>query len=423
MKPTFFQFGSKMLKLVSILSLGMSMIASAQPMSGFCEKKFTVPKIDIKQKKAPAFFKIKTGTFCTTPVTSSNGNLITGCDDSLIRIISNTGVLLKSLKIEHNPDAGIASNPEIVAIPNTIPEQYVATSMVDRILIRFDSTGKVLAKIKYEADLGKPIIVNDSSYFVADGDGVGHLFVNNQEAVLYETKSNYLNDPVVRTTLQGETQIVISDTMGSLFVLNPNGEVKTIKLTKEMLLNATVSPDGKIWVSDYNGIMYVVDLDTKEVKTIKTVAQVGFANPVFLKNGKVAFGSGDYVYIFNQDRLDQPAAIFDTTFNNKDFLNDKVNFMLGSLIKNSDFTTVTVDGSEYIWIPTYGGYHLINDSGVLVGYFSYGAGNGDAETYSAPVQLKDGSFAIGMYYGIDRVSIRKNSSGAQLTSKAWAVCE
>jgi len=142
-----------------------------------------------------------------------------------------------------------------------------------------------------------------------------------------------------------------------------------------------------------------------------------------LKNGKIAFGSGDYVYIFNQDQLDQPVAIFDTSFNRKDFHDDKVNFMLGSVIKNSDFTTVTVDGNEYIWIPTYGGYHLINDSGAVVGYFSYGAGNGDAETYSAPVQLKDGSYVIGTYYGIDRVSIRKNASGATMTSKAWALSE
>ncbi len=92
------------------------------------------------------------------------------------------------------------------------------------------------------------------------------------------------------------------------------------------------------------------------------------------------------------------------------------------MIKVADLAVMELeDKKEYIWVPTYGGYHIIDDQAAVVGVFEYTKGNGDAETYFSPLKLNDGSFTLGMYYGIDRVTIKK--SATPIASGAWIACE
>jgi len=408
--------------VINGIVLAMSLYSSpvfAQPTPGYTLKKITQTKLDVKQKKSPALFKIKTGVFCTTPIESSNGTLVTGCDDATIRFVSNAGVLLKTIKVEHDPNTGMSANPELIALKSK-SEQYIVTSYGDHLIMKFDSSGKVISKTKLEASVSKPYGFDNGDYFFLDSDGVGHFIFDDKPALTVPISASDLNTPSARVNSKGEEEVVVSDGHGTLFVVHSSGEKKMIQVSQRGLSDVKFAPDGKVWLSDQSGMMYIVDLETADVKSFKVPLAKLFNRPVFLKNGKVAFGAGETIFIYSLQNLERPEAVYDTKIHQTEFENGELSTYLGSPMAGVDLSVVELaDGSEYIWVPTHGGYHFIDDRGAIAGYLSFGANLGDAESFSPPSRLKDGSFAIGMYCGIDRITISKNASGQQITSGAW----
>lgn len=408
----------------AVLTSFVSVSCFAQTFSGYCEKKSTQPRLEIKQKKAPVFFKTKVGTFCTTPLSTSNGSFITGCDDGLVRIISNAGVLLKTISVDHDKELGVAPNPEVIALPNTNPEQFVVTSMVDRVMIRFDSSGKIISKVNTDSDAGVPVLLSGNDYFMIDWDGVAHFYSDNKETINVDTKSSYPNDPSVRVNGLGENEVIFSDYRGKVYILKNTGAMRVVNVSSSGLSNTKVAPDGKVWVSDSAGVMYVLDVDAKEVKFIKVGGTAKLTRPVFLKNGKVAFGGGDYIYIYDLKNFSKPEVIIDSRMNQKAYALHTVTDYLGTLMEDSDLGVIELeDGSENLWIPTHGGYYFADSQGAVTGVYSYGIAVADAETYSAPRKLKDGTFIIGLFNGVDRMSFRKSSATTPISSSVWIPCD
>jgi len=396
-----------------------SSTAFAQPIPGYSLKKITQTRLDVKQKKAPALFKIKTGVFCTTPIESNNGTLISGCDDATIRFVSNAGTLLKTVKLDHDANSGMSANPELIAL-NTKTEQFIVTSSGDHLIMKFDLNGKIISKTTLEVSVSKPYGFDNGDYFFLDSDGVGHFILDSKEPVLVPISSSDLNTPSTRINRNGEEEVVVSDDQGHLFVVTAAGEKKVIQLGSQSLSDVRIAPDGKIWLSDKTGKMFIVDTETSEVKSFTAPVAKMFNRPVFLKNGKIAFGTGSLIFIYDLSNLEKPSAIYDSAIHQQEFEDKEIATYLGSPMENVDLSVVTLaDGSEYIWVPTHGGYHFIDDRGAVAGFLSFGTGLGDAESFSPPRRLKDGSFALGLYCGIDRISINKSATGQQMTSGSW----
>jgi len=412
----------RILPVINGIVLALSLYSSAafaQPTPGYSLQKITQTQLDIKQKKAPGLFRIKTGVFCTSPIESANGTLVTGCDDASIRFISSAGNLLKTVKVDHDANSGMSANPELIVL-HTKTEQFIVTSYGDQLIMKIDSSGKVMTKTKLDVTVSKPYGFNNGDYFFLGADGVGHFVLENNSPVNIDISSADLNTPSSHVNAKGEDEVVVSDNHGSLYVVQASGTKKEIKISNQQLSDVRFAPDGKVWVSDATGIMYIVNLETNDVKSFQVPLAKNFNRPVFLKNGKVVFGAGDSIFIYGAQNYEKPEAIYNSSIRQQEFESGATSNYIGSPMPGVDFSVVEIaDGSEYIWVPTHGGYHFIDDRGAVAGYFSYGANLGDAETFSAPVRLKDGSFALGMFYGIDRVSINKNASGKQITSGTW----
>jgi len=397
------------------------LLTHAQSMPGYCEKKYSEPTVEIKQKKTPYFFKVKSGVFCSTPVVSKNGSFVTGCDNANVYILSNTGAVLKTIPVDHDGDYYISSNPEISALPNTKPEQFVVTSYGDKIIIKFDITGKIISKVKLDSFVTKPIAISSTEYFVGESEGKVHFYIDDKSSVTIDLKTTSLNTPTTRNNSLGSKEVVISDRNGNLFVLNDSGLLKTMKLSNVGLSNALVAPDGLVWVSDETGIMNIVNVENQEIKTIKPGDAVKFSLPVFTKNGKIAFAGNEYIYIYDSKKLDQPESIFDFKFHERDYQSGAMNTYHGPLISGSILDIVEFDdGKEAIYVSTYGGFELINTDGAIIGIYSFTAG--DAENYSLLNKLSDGSFIYGTYYGVDRISLHQNPSVSPIVSSAWGAC-
>ena len=412
----------KILPVINGIVLAVSLYSSsafAQPTPGYSLKKITQTRLDVKQKKSPALFKIKTGVFCTTPIESANGSLITGCDDATIRFVSNTGTLLKTIKVDHDSNSGMSANPELISL-KTKSEQFIVTSYGDHLIMKFDSTGKIITKIKLDLNVSKPYGFDNSDYFFLDSDGVGHFIFDDKDPVVIPISSTDLNTPAARVNHKGEEEVIVSDDHGSLFVVHASGDKKIIQVSNQRMSDVRFAPDGKVWLSDQTGMMYIVDIDTSEVKNFKVPLAKTFNRPVFMKNGKVAFGAGDTIFIYNLQNLERPEAIYNSKIRQAEFESGEMSTYIGSPMDGVDLSVVEIaDGTEYIWVPTHGGYHFIDDRGAVAGYLSFGANLGDAESFSPPRRLKDGSFALGMYCGIDRITINKSASGQQITSGTW----
>jgi len=313
----------------------------------------------------------------------------------------------------------MSANPELIAL-NTKTEQFIVTSSGDHLIMKFDLNGKIISKTTLEVSVSKPYGFDNGDYFFLDSDGVGHFILDSKEPVLVPISSSDLNTPSTRINRNGEEEVVVSDDQGHLFVVTAAGEKKVIQLGSQSLSDVRIAPDGKIWLSDKTGKMFIVDTETSEVKSFTAPVAKMFNRPVFLKNGKIAFGTGSLIFIYDLSNLEKPSAIYDSAIHQQEFEDKEIATYLGSPMENVDLSVVTLaDGSEYIWVPTHGGYHFIDDRGAVAGFLSFGTGLGDAESFSPPRRLKDGSFALGLYCGIDRISINKSATGQQMTSGSW----
>lgn len=389
-----------------------------------CEQKFAEARVKIAQTNPTGFFRKKIGYFCTTPIVRGS-TLVTSCNDGTVKFLNLSGQPVKSLTLATNPDNGLSGDSEIVALAGTKPAKFLATILGWNQAVLFDETGKILKKFPHEGSLSKPTALASGQAFYLEGS-TGYFIAPDGTAKSVKLPDASYNDPSAFASTSGKNTLAVTTDAGKLLLVQPDGEPKTIELSKSDLSVPAMGPDGKLWISDATGAWYVVDPATGAKETFKvSIPNAGkmkiptdrrFSKPIFLKNGTVAFMGDERVYFYDPKSTAKPMAVFERGLAVEEVVSHSGHDdFFGAPMQEAGLASVALkDGTELVWVPARGGSLLLNTNGTLVGINRFTknplASDNGAESLSVPVKLADGTYVVGSYHGVERYALSKNNA-------------
>lgn len=398
--------------------------------TALCEKTVETERLELTAPAKP-FLKISRGTFCLTPFIISKYNLVTACNNGTIYFLSPSGSILQKpapIKFSYNKEI-YSGDISFVEVPNSKPKKFIAAveSTGEIAVISESGSKQIIAKVD-ELILNPKMLTEDKVIF--------NLGLSNESAILdLKTKQ------IIKTThpLNGEGEIptiitsndsslaAYTSSTGSISLISSDGKTKSIKLGESALNNPCIAPDGTLWTTDATGKLYFFDPKTNTYKYVQL--DLGELNKIptldkrtskiaFLNDGKYALEYSGNIYFYNSNHT--LSSVFDLKktkeqYSNTDYEQDK---LLNFTRPFADIQSIKLpDGTMGIWIPTYGGQFVLNSKGEAVATFKQPKiDDWSAEMMSAPYQLPDGSYYIGMYYGVEKFKLSKGQRKLKSTT-------
>ncbi len=391
----------------------------------FCEEK---KDGEIFKSTSQFILKLSQGMFCSSPSKLSNGNFVAICDDSGSSAetgsvyIFDASKIISKIKIPY-----VESNST-----TSVFENGFTFSSSDGHIYIFNNNGKLIKNLDTES--AHDIMTNTFHY-------KNHILVLSRNSLGIGVAMNTLyvislnGEIVTEINLKGndftnfvlvEDEVVIASNIGELYFIDSNFVIsKRFNLSEfneqgnRSLLNIAYDNYESLYIGDSEGQIIKHDLKTNrselffQIPNTQKTAKRSILHPiVFLKDGTLVIASDLRLFYVLPDA--QMKFFVEINGFRKVF---------------GQPTIINIDEEEYIWLGTGGAIEIRRADGTLAMNFTGDfplpeneqaiLGNTgkyyftQSENFSAPAQINDSTYVVGVVDGLRKISLNFKSKKAK----------